>query len=160
MNRKEKILDQLKNNHGRKWTRKKPRFGPRMSSLSEARRNQVHAKKYSKAVNVCYFLPQWQLKWDWRINHIKAISRISCIFCPGDYVQLAWRIFSRPLHGSPSVCCLEWWGLILEVGSRLCRGGVARWGHHTSWRPPWRSSEQWPNLTAQAGSPVKRVKVY
>jgi hypothetical protein len=36
MNGKEKILDQLKNKHGRKWTRKKPRFGPRMSSPSEA----------------------------------------------------------------------------------------------------------------------------
>jgi hypothetical protein len=28
----------------------------------------------------------------------KTISRIFCIFDPGDYVQLAWRIFCRPLQ--------------------------------------------------------------
>ncbi len=31
-----------------------------------------------------YFLTQWQLKWDWRTDHIKTISRIFCIFGPGD----------------------------------------------------------------------------
>ncbi len=34
----------------------------------------------------------------------KTISRIFCVFDPGDYVQLAWRIFCRPLHMPPSAC--------------------------------------------------------
>ncbi len=51
-----------------------------------------------KRVNVYYFLTQWQLKWDWRTNHIKTISRIFVYLIREIYMQLAWRIFSRPLQ--------------------------------------------------------------
>ncbi len=54
MNGKEKILDQLKNNHRRKWTRMKPRFGPGMSSPSEARRNRVNDKSAPSRISLWY----------------------------------------------------------------------------------------------------------
>ncbi len=69
----------------------------------------------------------------------KTISRIFCIFGPGDYVQLAWRIFCRPLHMPPlSLLLLSSCGMQAGLMSPRPRGrwpptplGGRQMGHHS-----------------------------
>ncbi len=73
MNGKEKILDQLKNNHRRKWTRTKLCSGPGMRSLSEVLRNRVNISHTVKTLDV-EFRSYNRMMQDQTVNWAENVS--------------------------------------------------------------------------------------